>query len=652
MTKVTELETDLARLRPLFVLEKLSQRLRSDVLADGSIIGACGFTAKRPAHLTDDIAVIRDELFDAFRNASVVPIACELHDLNDAPVGATISINEDGSGTVDIAAKKMRFSWVTLLSLDTDKRLARLDQFLHRYPLSDNDAASLRALVARPDYSDDDFLATATMLESSPEFFTERLTEKLRRQEGEHRIAPVDVLPDDDRYWNHLLPPVDGSGMLPDYIAKELHEAWQTAVKADPVRALHTFATTFAAPELVPRAILQELSADTAAAAIEAVSKVEDPFSLVGAFEICADRIGQDQRFVALGDRLLDNLFGDMQRLTGACALFGGIFVITTAHFATHETLQRRPVYWRRLAAAAHASLVVRICGGTGIDPTQMIAWSMRLSRDAYFLSVLSDFAVEPQWRPEWILPKLLVADIFGRAVGAWRRILRDAAPPSWMERIEKVYAWIMGEKIGSFAQYPSVLQGTRRPRRPTLAEFQSDIPQAADAFRELANNPSVDTLLSISPFIEAFGFPDDATSDVEKVVALIREAPPDENDKSIVLALSVLAHIAVLAENAALSERISEICLERARRTKQQGPIFEIACRLIECTAVIKDRAEAARTLARRLEILAFVVPASEAAEGLAATIEMLKRIQPQFAPLLGRALAAARLGSSCAAA
>lgn len=76
------------------------------------------------------------------------------------------------------------------------------------------------------------------------------------------------------------------------------------------------------------------------------------------------------------------------------------------------------------------------------------------------------------------------------------------------------------------------------------------------------------------------------------------------------------------------------------------------LRCRLIECTAVIKDRAEAARTLARRLEILAFIVPASEVAEGLASNIETLKRIQPDLAPLLGRAFSAARLGSPRAAA
>ena len=254
-------------------------------------------------------------------------------------------------------------------------------------------------------------------------------------QKAENRIAPVDVLPDDDRYWNHLLPPVAGSTTLADYIGQELNAAWRDGLEADPVRALHGLAITFAAPELVPRASLQSLDADAAAKAIDAVSKVDDPFSLVGAFEICADRAAQDQRFVALGDRLLDSLFGDMQRLTGACALFGAIFVITTAHFATHETLQRRPV------------------------------------------------------------------------------------------------------------------------------------------------------------------------------------------------------------------------CLERAQRVVTYGAIFEIACRLVECTAVMKDRAEAARTLARRLEILALITPASEATGGLASNIEMLKRIQPNLAPLLGRALSTARLGSPRAA-
>jgi hypothetical protein len=585
MRTVTQPKPDLARLRPWIVLEKLSPRLRSDVLADGSIISACGFPAKRPAQLTDDIVVVRDELFAAFRNASNVPVTRQLHDLNDALIDATISINEDGSGMVEISGKTIRFPWVTLLSSDADKRLAQLDEFLHRYPLSDNDTARLRACVARPDFSDDDFRAAGTLFESSPENFIERLADKVRRQEGENRIAPVDVLPDDYRYWNHLLPPAAGSTTLADYVGLEMNAAWRDGLEADPGRALHGLAITFAAPELVPRASLQSLDADAAAKAIDAVSKVEDPFSLVGGFEICADRAAQDQRFVALGDCLLDSLFGDMQRLTGACALFGAIFVITTGHFATHETLQRRPVFWRRIAATAHASLVARVFGGNGIDPNEMISWAMRLFGDAYFLSVVSDFAVEPQWRPEWISPKILVADLFGRAFGALRRLPQEAAPPSWKERIDKTHAWIVAEGIGTFAHYPSVLQGTRRVHQPTLAEFQS-VPQGADAFLAFADEPTANTLLAIWPIIETFGFPNEFTCGVEKVLACIRSAPPEEDDDDTGLALSVLAHIAVLTENASLVDGVSELCLERARRAETHRSIFELVCRLIECAA------------------------------------------------------------------
>ena len=259
---MTQPKPDFARLRPLFVLEKLSPRLRSDVLSDGSIISACGFKRKLPSQLTDDIVVIRDDLLAAFRNASKVPVTCQLHDLNDALIDATISINENGSGTIEIAGKKMRFPWVTLLSSDDDNRLVQLDQFLHQCPLSDGDAAFLRARVARSDFSDDDFWAAAALLDSSPQAFAERLADKVRRQQGKSRIAPVDLLPDDDRYWNHLLPSAATSMTLADYVGQELSVAWRDGLEADPTRALYGLAITFAAPELVPRASLRGLDAD------------------------------------------------------------------------------------------------------------------------------------------------------------------------------------------------------------------------------------------------------------------------------------------------------------------------------------------------------------------------------------------------------
>src|SRR5882724_6335095 len=113
---------------------------------------------------------------------------------------------------------------------------------------------------------------------------------------------------------------------------------------------------------------------------IEDVSDVQDNFTLEGAFEICAQQVKDDARFIPLGERLLDRLFADMEKLATACGIFASMFVIATAHLAEHEVLRTRPVFWRRLAAAAHASLVVRTCGTAGINHEELLAWAFRAS--------------------------------------------------------------------------------------------------------------------------------------------------------------------------------------------------------------------------------------------------------------------------------
>jgi hypothetical protein len=96
-----------------------------------------------------------------------------------------------------------------------------------------------------------------TMLESSPEAFAERLNERLRRQDQNHRIGPDDVLPGDVRYWDHLTAAVEGSVTLAEFIEKELHETWRRQLEKNPVHAFHKMATTFAAPALVPRSLAE-----------------------------------------------------------------------------------------------------------------------------------------------------------------------------------------------------------------------------------------------------------------------------------------------------------------------------------------------------------------------------------------------------------
>jgi GNAT superfamily N-acetyltransferase len=646
-TPTRQQKPDLRRLRPLYALEKLSAAIRSDVLADGAISARFGFNQTAPIRLGPSAVVPRDDLFAAFRAVADGAVPKPLRDQDNKTVNAKISIDSDGTGIVEISEHRIRFTQASLLSTDPVHRLSELDKFLPRYPLSRRHTEYVRALVVRPEYSYDDFLSTALLFGSSPQAFAEIFGEKLRQQDEHKQITREDVLPDDVRHWTHLTADIDQSSTLAEFIGGELGEQRRVRLTENPRRGFHIIGTTFASPALVPHALLGQFNSDTVLEILEATSKNDDHFTLIGAFEVCAGWVEEDQRFIALGDKLLSRLFSDLDRLVTSCGMFAAFFVIATAHLAEHEELKRKPVYWRRLAAAAHASLLVRVCGVSGSEHERVTNWAMHIAGESYFLSVVTDLAVEPQWRPEWIATNFLVADTFGRALAVWQRLRQDAALSSWKKLIEHAYEWVVHNGIGPLTQFPAVLEGVARPQRLTLAEPESgSLPQATEAYRRLASEPSIDNLLGIAPFFEAFGFPPEVMPHVLKVLDLIRTQGAGNDERRAATVFAFLAHIAVLTKNAELTDGVAEVCLDRARAFKDSEPLFEIVTRLVECAGVGGNRTETMRIFAQRMEFLAHMLPSSELLSDLVSVIQKLKLIQPSLAPFLGKALAIARLG------
>lgn len=636
---------DLRRLRALYALEKLPAHMRSDVLADRAISARFGFKQMAPLRL-GPFVVARDDLFAAFRAVADGATPKPLHDQDGKPLAAKVSIDADGTGVVEISGQRIRFTQASLLVSDPARRRAELDRFLARYPLSRTYTAQVRTLVARQDYSFDDFLTTVLLFGSSPQAFAEVFGEKLRQQDENKQIGREDVLPDDIRHWTHLTADIVQSSTLAEFIGNELAEQRRSRIEESPRRGLHIIATTFASPALVPHALFDGLSVETVLEVLDAASKNDDHFALIGAFEICAGWAERDQRFVALGEKLLSRLFGDMDALVTRCGMFAAFFVVATAYLAEHEELSRKPVYWRRLAAAAHASLLVRVCGPSGIEQEKMMAWAMHIAGESYFLSVVADLAVEPQWRPEWIAANFLVADTFGRVLNVWSRLPQKDLG-TWKAQIDHAYDWIVEKEIGPVSQLPAVLEGAPRPHPLTLAQLESGaVPQATEALRRLESEPTIDHLLAMARFFEAFGFPVEVLPHVFKVLDGVRAQGAGTDERRAATIFAVLAHIAVLTKNAKLADGVAEICLDHARTFRDSEPLFEIVARLVECATVNANRTEAMQTLAQRLELLAYMLPSSGLLSDLLSAIQKLKLIQPDLAPFLGNALAIARLG------
>jgi hypothetical protein len=172
---------------------------------------------------------------------------------------------------------------------------------------------------------------------------------RLQAKVNVRQVSSLDILPEEPQHWTNLTATRRTSETLVEFIDTELLEELKARLGLNGASAFKNIALTFASPGLVPHALFDSLDKETMIAALEQACTFEDHFSLLGAFETCARLVTKDQRFVDLGQRLLDRLFADMERLQTSCGMFGATFILAVAAQAEDERLSKEPAYWRRL---------------------------------------------------------------------------------------------------------------------------------------------------------------------------------------------------------------------------------------------------------------------------------------------------------------
>lgn len=633
----------LSRLR--FALGALSQHVRGTVLADGTLLARFGLTSTRPIPLTDNLSVPLDELFAAFgRAASGAATTLSIRG-DDGPLEGKVCIEEDGAAVVEISGHRTRFAYAALLAPDRQRQLEFLATMLAAYTLTQARIAEVRSIVTRAPFTGDDFLSAVELINSAPEAFGRELTEHLKKR----NVGEAQLLPEDPRHWENLTAAHERSQTLVQFIEDELAAERAARVAADLPRGFSTMALTFGAPELVPKDWLRGLDVEAVVRGVGALIDAEDHFSLVGAFEICADALARDARFGALGEQLLDRLFGDTDTLLDRCRTFGAGFVLASAHLALHATTRDRPVYWRRLAAVAHAGLIVRTCASFAVKPEEFLRWALRARRLEYLLSVHLDMAAEPQWRPEWLDPGILAADLFGRIQGAVLLLPADLVPLSWRDRLEKAKEWIQERRLLPISQFAAVMQGSRRQLYPVLGDEAQQ--RVTEQIQHLQDEPTAENLTALMPWIETLAPSQTPSAGVHKVLEAIRQGAERGEDEVVESALSLAAHLAVLNGDVPLANAVAETCLERLRTMTERVSVIDVAARLVECAAADADRARAKQVLVQRLDRMSFFLPTGAPAGELAAVLQVLQSLDRELAIQLGRAVQAARLAAAAAA-
>lgn len=623
-------------------LDKLSKQLQSDVLSDPSISTEFGVEVTNSVTFGSALSFPREALFAAFREAIRRKRKITVKDGQGVRTKAVAVVDDNGVGSVTLGNTRYLVSHAGLLAPDAPSRKAFMARFLQRNSLHADLAAEVVRLTTGP-ASDQAAFKAMTALAASPEAFLSLFKEKLEKADGQHTILRSDILPDDERYWDNLAPPPQGRTTVAAYVSDVLVPEVRRRLTGNDADPFAMLTPLFISPGSVPHAAFDIVSTNALVAMIEKRLSDEGHFALLGIVEICAGHLADDPRFALLGKRALQRLFSDMAHLERSCALFAPFFVIATAYLAEHEKFQARPVYWRRLAAAAHAELIVRACRIANDEYSGLLRWAIRISGSKYMMSVFADMAEEPRWRPDWIATNFLVADAVGRVRGALAAIVENARPPTWQAIVSLAEAWIDKKHLGPLTMFPCILEGARTPAPGAdLAAYR-----VADELAAFRKDPSLDHLTRQVGFSYIIGFAPDMLGTIAAAMDNVRRDPRTFADSDVQLACSIAAHAAACAQDGVLATLISDIVLEKLRGVTESNVLFEAICILLISAAGHADSEVRRKDIGLRLEYLAFGTPSSPALFEVAAAITALRAVQPTLAASLGRAAAAARLAA-----
>jgi hypothetical protein len=615
-------------------LRRLSNLVQSDVMADGRVSEQFKIPTHRPASLGPHITLNQKQLLAQFRDVLAGKRPRALANDNGAKIDATIDIQENGTANVRIDGTVFGFAFAGLLSPTAAERLKYLDSYLNSYTLAVEIAGALREKVSLEPFSDEDFLSTVETLHTAQESFVQNTRATVAVRE----LTTADLFPANIRYWDNLVAPWQTSGSLVEFIGDERLKELPILLSGNVKRALQAISLSFCAPALVPIEEVKSIPKEELLQALDRLASLPDHFGLTGAFEICAS-LDLDKAVEVVGIKLLDALL-DMDRLEGRCTFYGAIFSMAAAHLAEHSALSKKPAFWRRITAAAHASLVLRACGSE--DAESVFRWAMQNFGKTFLLSVLLEMNEEPRWKPDWLTAKHLVADAAGRVEHAVNKIPEAQRPKAWSDRVATAREWVSTRQLGLFSTLPAIGESARKSM---ISTDQTLLFEAK--YREFADNPSVDSLLACGSGLFTVGVTDDIVRACHGLIERLQKDGARWTDENVQFAVQVLAFVAVQSRDTKLADLVADFCVGKIRDLPDDGSTLEIVCRLVECASADTTREQAINALARRLEAVAFLAPIQSLID-LSDTILRLQALDPRLAPELGKAMAATRLGQS----
>ena len=260
---------------------------------------------------------------------------------------------------------------------------------------------------------DDEFAELIDELDLTPAMNYESLQSSMT-------LGSVDIstlVPSERRYYERLVGPVGSSKEVDDYIETGAAPLIRKLEEWKPKRGFLSSLLICSKGSVSERVSIDELDSEQLSKAYELLAIKGDPISQIGAVEVALHNIERCREVEPFIEQMVEGFITEEEDGDGGCfSLLSSTVVLVAAEISRRQILKGVCPFYRRQAAIAQASLIIRAINTSQADKASFIEWVKRVGvSHTFYLQGLVDLRAEPRWLPDFITPFQLRAEFIGR---------------------------------------------------------------------------------------------------------------------------------------------------------------------------------------------------------------------------------------------
>lgn len=622
--------------RGILTVASLPAFIRDEVVANVAFQRDIEYSPGRTIHFADtDVTVAEAPYLEAVKALYAKPGGAQQVDTLD---GQTLVLAFDPDTSERLAARVGERNFFVHshpeLAPGAEERLSGFDAVAARAGLPRALRAEWRTRLESGPLAVEEGRALNDVLEATPPIIARRLAAQFEGESGSMET----IAPPVESFWTCLVGGGDPQTLqelaasfaaehIPDLIAYDRLEGTKLAtLVASHNEILGGFDWSFLT------------DAELAAMVAWAIDWA-DPFAQVGVVQIALMRGRLDEDLEQEVSRLVTSICDiDPADRGGRLHLFLSTYVLIEAELSRTKALANWPPFRRRAAAFAQAALFGRVALGKIEISTFSTSAFERGGRTFYFQTDL-DLQQEPRWRPDWLGPEQIHAELVGRLNG-----LADVHAASLPDGPLKVALVDPLGPVRSALSFPlSFRPGPLEGAGPgAVAEMPPQVAEILD--QSLSATRLIPT--SLTALINLIGLfriePDKVEAAVELIKAAGHRISADDSDQEVSRLFDGLAMVACMSRNVDLADHLRIMCRRRRGDGATPHTPHEELLWALTASAAHAEFDDRRAKFGDWATELAFAVDNRDHALQLSLDLEAICAIEPRFRIVLGRALAA----------